>query len=166
MRIYLTQHGLALPKDVDPQRPLSDQGREDVRRLAEYLRDAGVRVEQIWHSGKTRAEQTAALLADALLPNGRPEARPGLGPNDSVQPLASAIQTWSSDLMLVGHLPFLRHLADLLLTSEPDPSTLAFEPVSTACLERDAAGQWVLLWVLRPEQLASKQPLSRPASGS
>jgi len=166
MRIYLTQHGLALPKDVDPQRPLSDQGREDVQRLAKFLRDTGIRVERIWHSGKTRAEQTAALLADALLPDGRPEARPGLGPNDPVQPLATAIQTWSSDLMLVGHLPFLRHLADLLLTSEPDPSTLAFEPGSTACLERDAAGQWVLLWVLRPEQLASEQPLSRPASGS
>ena len=37
MRIYLTQHGLAVPKDVDPDRPLNEQGREDVRRLAELL---------------------------------------------------------------------------------------------------------------------------------
>ena len=28
MRIYLTQHGEAVPKDVDPDRPLSEQGRE------------------------------------------------------------------------------------------------------------------------------------------
>ena len=166
MRIYLTQHGLALPKDVDPQRPLSDQGREDVRRLAEYLRDAGVRVEQIWHSGKTRAEQTAALLAEAILPDGRPEARPGLGPNDLVEPLAFSLGTWSSDLALVGHLPFLRHLACLLLDTEPDPATLAFEPGSMACLERDAAGKWALLWMLRPQQLASQPPLSGSASGS
>jgi len=166
MRIYLTQHGEALAKDVDRERPLSEQGRADVQRLAEYLRDTGVRVEQIWHSGKTRAEQTAALLAEAILPDGRPEARPGLGPNDLVEPLASVIRTWSSDLALVGHLPFLRHLACLLLDSEPDPATLAFEPGSMACLERDAAGQWALLWMLRPEQLASEQPLSGSASGS
>lgn len=30
MRIYLVQHGLAIPKEVDPERPLSEQGREDV----------------------------------------------------------------------------------------------------------------------------------------
>ncbi len=86
MRIYLTQHGEALAKDVDRERPLSEQGRADVQRLAEFLRDKGVRVEHIWHSGKTRAEQTAALIADAILPDGRPEARPGLGPNDLVLP--------------------------------------------------------------------------------
>jgi phosphohistidine phosphatase len=160
MRIYLTQHGLALPKDVDRERPLSDQGRADVQRLAEFLRQTGVRVEQIWHSGKTRAEQTAALLADAILPDGRPEARPGLGPNDSVEPLASDIGAWSSDVMLVGHLPFLRHLACLLLNADPDSPALVFEPGSTACLERDAAGHWVLLWMHHPESLASEQRLS------
>ena len=44
MRIYLTQHGLAVPKDIDPDRPLSEQGREDVRRLAEFLDKAGNQV--------------------------------------------------------------------------------------------------------------------------
>jgi phosphohistidine phosphatase len=166
MRIYLTQHGEALTKDVDPQRPLSAQGRADVRRVAESLREKGVQVAQIWHSGKTRAEQTAALLADAILPDGRPQVHPGLGPNDSVEPLASSLGTWSSDLALVGHLPFLRHLACLLLNADPDSPALAFEPGSTACLERDAAGHWELLWMIRPESLASEQGLSGPASGS
>ncbi|MEA3276673.1 MAG: histidine phosphatase family protein, partial [Pseudomonadota bacterium] len=68
MRIYLTQHGLAVPKDVDPDRPLNERGREDMRRLADFLDKAGVHVEQVLHSGKTRAEQTAAILAEALLP--------------------------------------------------------------------------------------------------
>ena len=161
MRIYLTQHGEALPKDVDRERPLSEQGRADVQRLAAFLRDTGVRVEQIWHSGKTRAEQTAALIAEAILPHGRPEARPGLDPNDSVEPLFSEIGTWSADVALVGHLPFLRHLACLLLNVDPeDTPTLAFEPGSMACLERDAAGHWALLWMHQPEHLASAQPLS------
>jgi phosphohistidine phosphatase len=135
---------------------LSDEGREDVRRLADFLRHAGVRVEQIWHSGKTRAEQTAALLADAMLTGGSTQARSGLNPNDPVEPIGTAIETWSSDTMLVGHLPFLGRLASLLLTSDGERSTLAFAPGSTACLERDAAGQWVLCWMLRPELLTSQ----------
>ena len=52
MRIYLTQHGLAAPNDVDPDRPLSEQGREGVRRLADFLGSAGIEVEQVLHSGK------------------------------------------------------------------------------------------------------------------
>jgi phosphohistidine phosphatase len=154
MRIYLTQHGLAVPKDVDPERPLSEQGREDVRRLAEFLGNTGVRVEQILHSGKSRAEQTASRLAETALAAGPPQARPGLSPNDAVEPLAAEIEAWSADTLLVGHLPFLGRLASLLLVSDPDRPMLAFEPGSTACLERDGAGHWALLWMIRPEFLA------------
>ena len=84
MRVYLAQHGLAEPKEIDPERPLSEQGHEDVRRLAAFLEGKGLRVEQALHSGKTRAEQTAALLARALLAGGRFKAYPGLAPNDPV----------------------------------------------------------------------------------
>jgi Histidine phosphatase superfamily (branch 1) len=68
MRLYLMQHGAALAKDVDPARPLSEQGEQDVRRIAAFLARAGVGVGRIWHSGKRRAEQTAELLAAALPP--------------------------------------------------------------------------------------------------
>jgi phosphohistidine phosphatase len=153
MRIYLTQRGLAVPKEIDPERPLSEQGRGDLRRLAGFLGGAGVRVEQVVHSGKARAEQTASLLADAVLAAGRAQARAGLGPNDPVEPLAAALQAWSADTLLVGHLPFLGRLASLLLASDPERPTLAFQPGSMACLERDTAGQWTLLWMLRPELL-------------
>ncbi len=52
MRIYLPQHGLAAPNEVDPDRPLSEQGREDVRRLADFLGSGGIEVEQVLRSGK------------------------------------------------------------------------------------------------------------------
>ena len=153
MRVYLAQHGLAVPKETDPERPLSEQGREEVRRLADLLEGAGIRVEQALHSGKTRAEQSAALLARAVLPGGQAQGRPGLGPNDPVEPLASEIESWSADSLLVGHLPFLGRLASLLLASDADRSTLAFQPGSLACLERDQDGHWALVWMLRPELL-------------
>jgi phosphohistidine phosphatase len=149
--MYLTQHGLAVPKDIDPDRPLSEQGRQDIRCLAELLEHAGIRVAQVLHSGKTRAEQTAALLAAPMLPAGRPQARAGLAPNDAVEPLYREIAAWTGDTLVVGHLPFLGRLASLMLVGDPDRPTLAFEPGSLACLERDAAGHWVLLWMVRPE---------------
>jgi phosphohistidine phosphatase len=155
MRIYLTQHGLAVPKDVDPDRPLSERGREDVRRLAEFLDKAGVRVGQVLHSGKTRAEQSAAILAAALLPTGESQAHAGLGPKDPLEKLSPEIAFWSVDTLIVGHLPHLGRLASLLLASDPDRPLLVFQPGSMACLEKDAAGRWVLAWMLRPELLAS-----------
>ena len=141
MRIYLTQHGLAVPKDVDPDRPLGEQGREDVRRLAELLRNAGIQVGQVLHSGKTRAEHTAAILAEALLPEGQPEAHAGLGPNDPIEKVSPETAFWSVDTLIVGHLPYLGRLASLLLASDPDRPLLAFQPGSMACLEKDAEGQ-------------------------
>jgi phosphohistidine phosphatase len=154
MRLYLMQHGFAVPKETDAVRPLSAEGRADVRRLADFLRSAGVRVDQVFHSGKTRAEQTAALLAEALLPAGQPEARAGLAPNDPLEILAPELVHSTADTMLVGHLPFLARLASLLLAADADRPLLAFRPGSLACLERDADRRWALLWMLRPELLA------------
>ena len=154
MRIYLTQHGLAVPKDVDPDRPLSEQGRQDVRRLADFLRHAGIQVEQVLHSGKTRAEQTATMLAGHMLSSGQPQAHAGLGPIDPLEKLSPEIAFWSTDTLIVGHLPFLGRLASLLFASDPDRPMLAFQPGSMACLEKDAEGYWVLVWMIRPELLA------------
>ena len=154
MRIYLTQHGLAVPKDVDPDRPLSEQGREDARRLADFLNKAGIQVGQVLHSGKTRAEQTAAILAEALLPEGQAQAHAGLAPNDPLETLSAEIAFWSVDTLIVGHLPYLGRLASLLLVSDPDRPLLACQPGSMACLEKDAEGHWVLAWMVRPELLA------------
>lgn len=155
MRLYLAQHGLALAKEADPARPLSEQGRSDVQRLARLLPTAGVRVAEVLHSGKRRAEQTALLLAAALGPESRPRARDGLNPNDPVEPLAAEIAGWTTDTLVVGHLPFLGRLASLLLVSDPDRPILGFQPGTLACLERDPAGRWMLAWMIRPELIGS-----------
>jgi len=63
MRLYLVQHGKAKSKDEDPDRPLTDQGRNDIKKVAVFLAEnAGLKVTSIYHSGKTRARQTAEVL--------------------------------------------------------------------------------------------------------
>lgn len=155
MRIYLTQHGMAVPKDEDPDRPLSDDGRRNVQRLARFLRDRGVRVARLLHSGKTRAEQTAALLAGSILVSGQHGAHDGLGPKDPLEKIVPEIAFWSEDTLLVGHLPHLGRLAALLVASNPDLPIVAFKPGSVVCLERDGAVGWSLAWMIRPELLTA-----------
>jgi phosphohistidine phosphatase len=154
MRIYLTQHGQAVSKDIDPERPLSEDGRADVQRLAAFLDKAGIQVGQVLHSGQHRAEQTAAILAEVLLREGQPQTHPGLGPTDPLEKICPEIAFWSVDTLIVGHLPHLGRLASLLLVSDPDRPLLAFQPASVACLEQGAEGQWVLTGMVRPELLA------------
>ena len=59
MKLYLQQHGEAVSKDLDPERPLTGQGTEDVQRIARALKAAGVEITRAIHSGKLRAQQTA-----------------------------------------------------------------------------------------------------------
>ncbi len=67
MRLYLMQHGKARPKEEDPDRSLSDEGRAEVGRVAGFLAKTDVvRSLPILHSGKTRARQTAEGLARAV----------------------------------------------------------------------------------------------------
>ena len=156
MRIYLVQHGEALPAEVDPERPLSAAGEADVGRIAAFLRAGSVRVARMLHSGKPRAEQTAELLAAALGPEVRPEARAGLNPNDPTAPVAQEAAGWEQDIMLVGHLPFMARLASRLIAGREDGDVVAFRPGSVLCLERTEQGAWTIAWMLRPELLAGE----------
>ena len=121
MRLYLVQHGEAVPEQVDPQRPLSAAGRREVEAIGRLLASAGVRSTRVVHSGKLRAEQTAELLAIACAPPSVVEAAAGLSPNDPVKPVARKIASLSADTMLVGHLPFMARLAGRLVTGASTP---------------------------------------------
>ncbi len=154
MRIYLVRHGDALPADADPERPLSALGRSQVERVATFLGRAGIRVGTVAHSGKTRARQTAELLAAMVAAKGRIEGRTGMDPLDPALPLADEAETWKEDVMLVGHLPFMGKLASRLIAEGEDREVVAFQPGSVACLERKGATGWTLAWLIRPELLA------------
>ena len=154
MRIYLVQHGEAVPAEVDPERPLSAAGEADVRRMAAALRSGGVSLARVLHSGKRRAEQTAEMLAAALGAAVQAEARSGLNPNDATASVAQEAASWEQDTMLVGHLPFMARLASRLIAGREDADIVAFRPGSVLCLERTEQRAWTIAWMLRPELLA------------
>ena len=151
MKIYLVQHGDAVPRDTDIDRPLSDQGKRDVANMAAFLETAGIHVGRILHSGKTRARQTAEIIAVKLQVSTRPEPVADIGPNDPVQPFMAGMNDWCVDTMVVGHLPFMGRLITYLLCGQDDGSIVTFTPGTIACLEKDDRSQWSLRWILGPE---------------
>jgi phosphohistidine phosphatase len=150
MKLYLVQHGDAEPKSVDPARPLAERGRQETGRVAALAARLGLEVGQIRHSGKTRAEQTAAVLGEALSPPGGVVAVSGLAPKDNVGPVAQAVACETGPVMLVGHLPFLARLVGLLLTGDPDRTAVQFRNSAIVCLTREEEG-WQVAWLLTPE---------------
>jgi phosphohistidine phosphatase len=150
MMYYLVQHGEAEPKSVDPSRPLTGRGRRETGQVAALATRLGLEVRQIRHSGKTRAEQTAAILGETLSPPGGVVAVTGLAPMDDAGPVAAALARETGPVMLVGHLPFLARLAGLLLTGDPEHKIIQFRNSAIVCLAREEDG-WLVAWILTPE---------------
>lgn len=148
MVLYLCQHGEALTRDVDPDRPLSERGTRDVCNVANAL-GGSIETAAIVHSGKTRARQTAELLHERLAPHATTRAEDGLGPNDPAEAFADTLALRETNLLVAGHMPFVSRLACHLIGIKRD--ILAFRPAAIAALSRDSAGDWRLAWMLTPE---------------
>ncbi len=154
MALYLAQHGEALSKADNPERPLSDKGRDDAERMASFLARSGVRVDRVYHSGKARARDTAMLLSQTLGPGGVvEEISPGLAPNDATDNLHTLAERWDDDVMVVGHLPFMGRMVSHLVGGSPDSETVSFEPGTVVSLEKNEDGAWAINWMVRPSLL-------------
>jgi len=153
MKLYLVQHAEAVTKEVDPQRPLTEQGKRDVERLAVFLKNAGIQLGRVIHSGKRRAQQTAERLAQVLAPELELEMSGLLNPNDNPKAFDWQSESWDTDTLIVGHLPFMAKLVSHLLAEDENRILCGFVPGSIVCLESHHDGQWQLNWMLRPELL-------------
>jgi phosphohistidine phosphatase len=148
--VYLVRHGEAVSKDEDPARPLTQAGWLAVERIAGWAAAVDIRPDEILHSGKLRAEQTAEILADYLMPAKGWTVRRGLGPDDDVRPLADSLAATDRTLMVVGHLPFLGRLVSQLVFGDADRPVVQFEAAGLLGLQfRD--GLWTITCVVDPE---------------
>ena len=153
MRLFLAHHGEAVPKTVDKARPLTDAGRTDVKRMAEFLATTGIRMNRVIHSDKERAIDTAAILASRLASEVTMEMRAGIRPDDVVEPLASESLGWDGNVLVAGHGPFFSRLVARLVAEDEGKAVIASKPGSVICLERDETGKYGLAWMVRPELL-------------
>lgn len=153
MRLYLVQHGEAQPKDVDPERGLTDKGRRDVGKVGAFLKPLGLVVSAVRHSGKLRSAQTAEILGQSLTVAQGVLELEGLAPLDPVEAIANQLTDMSEDLMLVGHLPFMANLASYLVAGSKSADVVAFQQGGVVCLKSDEKSGWRVRWMVTPDLL-------------
>lgn len=153
MKVYLMRHGEPVSKETDPARPLSGQGRRDVERVADHLKGCGVSVDAVFHSGKTRAIQTADIMATRLSSGEEAQEKPGLSPLDDVTRVAGLIRDFEQDLLIVGHLPHLEKLVALLTADNESTRVVRFPQAAVVCLEKVEDRHWAISWMLIPDLL-------------
>jgi len=112
MTVYLVRHGDAVQEQVDPARPLSAKGRAEVETTARALLKEGAKIDEIWHSTKLRAKQTAEMIGQ-ILGVKKVYEKEGLKPFDPPASIAEILKNTPKTILIVSHMPFLADLASL-----------------------------------------------------
>ncbi len=151
MRLWLLRHGEAQPQArSDAERALTVRGREEVAQTAIQLQGRGLGA--ILASPYIRAQQTAALVREALGFVGGIHTVPWLTPDSDPRTVLAQLDGYPMDeLLLVSHQPLLGDLGGLLIHGHRQ-QPLPMHTASLAELEGDfvAAGVMDLLALVHP----------------
>ncbi len=153
MTLYLVRHAEAKAEQEDPSRGLSENGLSDIKKTAGHAAGLSIRVNQIFHSSKKRAMQTARVLAECLHPDKGVAESDGLNPMDEPGIWAERLTDIQEDIMLVGHLPHLGRLTALLVCGNKDRKVVNFKAAGIMCLKRNEDMSWSLEWMLIPSMV-------------
>lgn len=125
MRIIIIRHGEAFPpseKYTEANRPLTEIGRSDTKKVGEYYSGCNVVFDAIWTSPYVRAIQTKdnifgdrsnknVRIIDELKPNGNPTA---------VLKLLTSEFAPQTILGIVGHQPQIGRILSMMFGSRED----------------------------------------------
>jgi phosphohistidine phosphatase len=148
--IYLMRHADAVSDEVDPARPLSAKGRDQVARVSVALgKRPGFRPVEIWHSSLERSRETAELLAQGLKLAAPLVPTRGIEPEDDPARIAAVLEAAKAEVAVVGHEPHLGALASLMVHG-PERSGIfyPFPKAGVLALSRDGK-RWRAEWLVR-----------------
>lgn len=146
--LYLVQHAERVDKAVDPNKPITTQGRKDIKKTAHFLKKQKPEIKTIFHSQQLRAKQTAEVLGKTLKIDLKTVSY--LEWDSPVTEAKAKIDATKNHMMIVGHMPHLGKLASALLTGKSSSDVIEFQKAGIVCLQQDAKGQWSVTWVVTP----------------
>jgi phosphohistidine phosphatase len=163
MDLLVIRHGIAEDREAfaaggtdDGLRPLTDDGRRKMRRVARALTTVVPSLDVLASSPLARARQTADLVAKAY--SGLPVTEIAqLAPDQPPEAFAEWVrgQSKRGAVAAVGHEPLLGRIVSLLLAGRKQ-SFVEFRK-GGACLvtfsDRVEPGAGILRWILTPGQL-------------
>jgi phosphohistidine phosphatase len=165
---FLMRHGKSDWSDpalADFERPLTDRGRKDARRIGEFLAARKFKPDFILSSRAERALRTAEIVAERIsLPENRVRREAALF-EGSADALVRALVSLENDIeapLVVGHNPALEHAAAALLSETGKPagqgSLIRIPTAGLLCFDHDAPewktlkpGTAVLRWMITPK---------------
>jgi len=165
LHLYLIRHAEAVPNGdpnyADDERPLTDAGREQARRLGTTLAAHGVRFDFVISSPLTRARQTAEELLQGLGTNPPPlEFADELACGAKPRKVDRLVLKYDGEsIALVGHQPDLGEYAGRLIGSKK--ASVDFEKAGIACIaceDPPGKGCGALLWLLTPAWYGTTPP--------
>jgi phosphohistidine phosphatase len=164
------RHGTAVDREAwdgdDAVRPLTEEGRAELQRVAEGLHWLDLKIEMVVTSPLTRARETAEPVAQAL---GVPlQVNDALAPGCTLHALAPLLLSSRSmqGMLIVGHEPNFSELIGLLIAGHnlahvamKKGACCRLDLPSLAKLEHERdvdklAGRTTLRWLLTAPQLA------------
>ncbi|HTL67484.1 MAG TPA: phosphohistidine phosphatase SixA [Lacunisphaera sp.] len=153
MLLYIIRHAHAEDGEDDFARPLSAKGRRQVRRMAAFLRQAGLfEAREIKYSPLRRARDTARQLARELGGKVRLAEMGALKPLVDPAVAAGKLRRARAAVAVVGHEPHLSSLATLLLGGERDKPRVILKKCAVLVLERTGR-TWAVRWLVSPAEL-------------
>lgn len=163
MQLYLLRHAIAAERDAqqwpdDSQRPLTDDGRVKMRKVARGMATLDLSFDMILTSPYARAQETAEIVARRFTGTPLMETEQ-LTPEGTFEGLVTFLRELSEmprSVLLVGHEPHLGWVACQLLTGEPGAFIL-MKKGGLVCLQvehLDARQPRARLeWLLTPKHL-------------
>ena len=150
MELILWRHAEAVDGYPDQERALTNKGRLQAERMAEFLSPRLPSEFRILVSPALRAQQTAGALTRKF------STEPAINVHATAQAVLAAVGWPSGNLttLLVGHQPWLGEVAALLMTGKAESWSVKKGSIwwfSTR--ERDGELQTNLRLVIAPEQL-------------
>jgi phosphohistidine phosphatase len=129
VRLFIVRHAEAAAGQPDDLRTLTEQGREQARRLGRRFADDGIQPDAVLSSPLLRARETAAEIAQAVGVEAEPDERlaPGAEPDD----VRAAASGRGETVVVVGHQPDCGRAA-AVLSGGPEP---AFPPGGVFAVE-------------------------------
>lgn len=165
MQLLVIRHAIAEDRDAfassghdDSERPLTDEGREKMRRVVEGLRRLVPTVDLLASSPYLRAVQTAELVASGYdYTADRVKAIGSLAPDSPLEPFQSWLQRQSGARVVaaVGHEPQLSTLVTWLMSGLRE-SRVQLKKGGACLLQFDGQpgpGVAVMRWLMEAGQL-------------
>lgn len=159
MRLLVVRHAIAFDREewqgADDERPLTDEGRKKMKRVARGLTRLVERLDLLGASPLVRAQQTAGIVA-AAYGDLRITTVPALAPGEPPKALAHWLLGLRHDTVaVVGHEPHLSGTVAWLLTGT-ERHVLELKKGGACLLDvpgEVVPGRATLLWALWPGQL-------------